>query len=261
MIIGPAISPYSIKTFGGVAINPTIATWVAGLSVPPSAGLLTKLSTLFDTLDGYGITSKLDLFHPFALMETTEQRLTPIVSTSGNIFINVNGCSFDANGVVGDGATSYIDTKYNPVTNGVKFTLNDCCMGVWMKSVSDGAMASMGNADFGVYTTIIPKLGGQHYMALNHSPGWVNYATTPSDGCYAIDRSSSTKVNTWVDGVNTVTDAPQNSVIVPAQDFFVCALNNGGGAGFMSTNKVAIIYAGGSLNQTNMHLALSTYLV
>lgn len=113
-----------IGSGGGSSVTPSalILTWYNSLVVKPSNALLTALNTLVDGLDADGIWSLLDLFGLIGGMETQEQQLRPLITTSGDDFVATDSPTLSVNGVKSDGG--YLDLKWNPTSDGVQYTLN-----------------------------------------------------------------------------------------------------------------------------------------
>ena len=135
---GIGISPYFKKAAAAaVTPSPLIASWYAALSVKPSAALLTALNTLVNGMNTDGDWTELDFLAVVAGMETQEQALLPLKSTSGDIMLNVDlgggGIVIDNSGATANG-TDVINSKWNPNDNGSKWTLNSAFYGVYMQT-------------------------------------------------------------------------------------------------------------------------------
>lgn len=147
--LGLGISPFFYKPTGG-STPPTslLQSWYDSLSVKPSAGLWSDLNTLADTLNAAGKWAEFDFFAMIAAMETDEQRLRPLITTSGSDITAVNSPTLDANGVTGNGTSSYLNFNWNPTAHSVKFTLNNSCYGVYNSTAgTTGNRRYMGVAD------------------------------------------------------------------------------------------------------------------
>lgn len=119
---------------GAVVPSSLILTWYNSLSVKPSSGLLTALNTLADGLYADGNWDKLDLFGLLAGMETQEQQLRPLITTSGDDFVIVDTPTLDSNGVNSNGATGYLDLKWNPADDGSQFSINSAFLSSYIGS-------------------------------------------------------------------------------------------------------------------------------
>ena len=176
---GIGISPYFKKAAAAaVTPSPLIASWYAALSVKPSAALLTALNTLVNGMNTDGDWTELDFLAVVAGMETQEQALLPLKSTSGDIMLNVDlgggGIVIDNSGATANG-TDVINSKWNPNDNGSKWTLNSAFYGVYMQTqtVNTGQI-------FGSYSTPDDVNFYLSQISITQAAGSVS-VTTPSN--------------------------------------------------------------------------------
>lgn len=154
----------------------------------PSASQQSKQNKLLVDLKNAGIWSKLDTFAVFATDGDEDfalidwKRLTQYTAVSSPTF-TVNG------GFAGDGASSYIDTNFNPATSGVNYTLNDAGRYFWVDNrtgtIWEGA-TSAGNSISDNGSSLAKRIN--NIGNLNES---VNFAV---DEFHAINRTSDTNV-------------------------------------------------------------------
>ena len=109
--------------------------WYDSLAVKPSAGLWTDLQILADGMNTDGDWDEIDLFGIVAALETDEQRLMPLKTTSGESTSIVGTMNLSVNGIDNptSAANSGLDLKWNPTDDGVKYTLNSAyygCFGI-----------------------------------------------------------------------------------------------------------------------------------
>lgn len=105
-------------------VNVNLVAWYNALAVKPTQGLLDDLNDMMDSIPQASF-DEADLFHPIAGLETEEQRLKPIKSTSGLDFVKVGTGTLDASGWQGNGTDGYLNLRWQPSTNGVKYLLNN----------------------------------------------------------------------------------------------------------------------------------------
>jgi len=114
--------------------------WYDSLAVKPSAGLWTDLKIMADGMNTDGDWGEADLISVHAGLETDEQRLRPFKTTSGDDFTLLGAPTLSIEGFDSN-SNNGIDSKWNPVDNGVKYKLNDCymaCYGVSKSSTGTG---------------------------------------------------------------------------------------------------------------------------
>lgn len=117
----------------------------------PSVSVRTKQNLLLKTLKTIGVWNKLDVFYvfaqdggrAFATLNWKNPNANQSTLVSSPTFVN-NG------GFTGNGTSSYIDTNFNPATQGVQYTQNDASRYFFMHGISgtgrfDGVMASNSN--------------------------------------------------------------------------------------------------------------------
>lgn len=136
------------KGSSSILPNALLLTWYNSLITKPSDTLMTDLNTLSQGLFDDGNWAKLDLFGLIAGMETQEQRLRPLITTSGDDFVIVGTPILDANGVSDNSGTGYLDLKWNPSIDGSEYTLNSASMLSYSDQQSTlGASFIMGGID------------------------------------------------------------------------------------------------------------------
>ncbi len=204
---------FSSKSFLTKSFKPYISsyiqTWYNSLSTKPSSSLLTDLNNLYDGIYFDGDGQEIDLFHPIAGLETDEQRLRPIISTSGNDFTNVNSAVLSTGGMQGNGVDSYLDLKWLPTDNGVKFTQDSACMGCYSRTNSLSANNDMGCAKTSdaTFLQIYSKYTDNNfYYRINMNTGLPGTIVTDSLSLHAISRNSATTVESWYRGVSQGTE-------------------------------------------------------
>lgn len=254
MILGKSISPFAVK-LSGEYISPLIATWYNSLSVKPSSALLNALNTLVDGLNSDGNWSEFDLFHVIGGLETDEQRLKPLKSTSGLDFTNVNAATLNANGVAGNGTTSYLDLNWNPSTHGVKFTQNSGLLSIYSRTDSNGLFGSIGNYSGSSGSFLLPRISGVFQTRVNG--GLLNATVDNSLGSYTAIRSNSTTLTNYQNGLSISISAAQPSNAILNSNFHLCRLN---GLGYFSARNEALIAVGSSLiSASQLHSRVNTF--
>lgn len=248
-----------------VSPNALIASWYNGLSVKPSDDLLTDLNTLSQSLSDAGIWAELDLFHPIGGLETDEQRLTPIISTSGSNFTNVNSATLDVNGVTGNGTSSYLNLNWNPNTNSVKYTQNSASYGFYNRTNNTGGYSDVGAWDATNGISVNPRFtDDKFYLRINQSNGLGATASvstyTDCRGLIVVERSNATNDGAYRNGSSLFTSA-KNSNGLPNNNIYLCCYNFNGTAANFSTRNYALVFFGSSaINQSNFYTIIQAYM-
>lgn len=161
----------------------------------------------------------------------------------------VNSPTFTATeGFTGDGSTAYIDTGYNPATDGSQYTQNSASMGVWVR----GKGAS-GSHVFGVQTNL--STVAQVRLQSNASDGIAgsvndSAAIGTAAGVYAagllgVNRSGATAEQIYKNGLSVATDT-DSSKALPEDTVALLAYNALGARTSFSDAQLSIFLAGRS---------------
>ena len=118
----------------------------------PSASVQAKQNTLLASLKASGVWAKLDVFYVFAVDNNASAFATlNWKNPNANQSTLVSSPTFVNNGgFQGNGTSSYIDSNFNPATQGVQYTQNNASRYFFTHAISgtgrlDGIMASNSN--------------------------------------------------------------------------------------------------------------------
>ncbi len=157
-------------------VSPYLRRWYDSLGTKPSGALLGALNILVNGLDHDGVYGKIDLLSVVAGMETDEQRLRPLITTSGNdISLVGSSIKLDNSGaslLVKDQNldNSHFELHWIPSLHGVNYKINDAFIGLYLEGVGQ-------NYDMGVIDTTVAN--GIRAAAVN--------VTTSPDGTVSND--------------------------------------------------------------------------
>lgn len=191
------------------------------------------------------------------------------VKSPGNFTcLKVNSPTYDDGaGFTGNGSSSYLNTQFNPATNGVNYTLDNA--GVFHNIKTD--VASNTQLDYGsrnassLQRIFINSRSATDFIvyALHRQSETTGGTNTNSIGFYLNDRNSSAasahhiyRSGALFDGSGTASN------VVPGQSMYICAENNAGSAVNFSTRAVSIFGLGGSLQsiQSDLYTAWTNYI-
>lgn len=164
-----------------------------GYTLPSTAQIL-KQNTLLSSLKTDGVWSKLDTFANFATDGDSNFALIDWKKLTQ--YTAVNSPTFTANeGFMGNGTSSYIDTKFNPSTQGVNYTLINASRYAYVFSGSltqrfDGNSLESNNMRIGSYTT--HKINSGTVNTLNSA-----FTYSATKGMKSIHRTSSTAITLY----------------------------------------------------------------
>jgi hypothetical protein len=128
----------------------------------PSASQRIKQNTLVLALKSGGIWTKLDVLYIFANDGGSNFGTLNWKAPTLNQATLINSPTFTNNqGFTGNGTSSYINTNFNPATQGVNYTLNNASRHNFVRTQSitastlDGVGSGNSNATVGVNTTLL----------------------------------------------------------------------------------------------------------
>jgi hypothetical protein len=169
----------------------------------------------------------------------------------------VNGPTFTPlQGYTGNGTSSYINTGYNPVTNGTKYLQNDATFMVEIK-VADNRTGAFfeycGSTDQSKNNAFNRASNNTQFnWGINNSSTSENTTFSTQLGLLAPERTGSGggASTLYQNGVSIGVGANASGTLT-SQPFFVLATNNGsGGPALWNNGRVRAFAAGGSLGAT-----------
>jgi hypothetical protein len=225
----------------------------------PSGSQQVKQNQLIVDLKNTGIWSKLDSFGVFATDAGSSFALIDWKRLS--LLTAVNSPTFTTNqGFNGNGTSSYINSNYNPFSNGVNFTQNNASLGVYLLSNPSGDFVYIGGySNASILTLVNPNRG----FPLGRMNDTAAFPTTglSATGLISQNRPNSTTRNIYGNGTlhESGTSA---STGVPNANFYILALNDNGGVSLRTTAKVSMHYCASDLtaNQSDFSTAINTYI-
>jgi len=233
------------------------------MTVRPQGNRAFLISDTIRRLKAADIWAKLDVLWMLAAHDAQAGRLNWKAPASFALTA-VNSPTFTADrGYQGDGSTSYLNTGWNPATNGVNYTLNSACTGVYHNTTGgagNDAHVSMGSSDLTNASFIVAHAGSSGNIMrvrVNTATSYNGTATiTTRVGLTVADRSSSILTTLYRDAVAVDTTSNASSAIA-SQPVYLLTLNVAGspGATNYTTARLATAFNGASLT-TTQHTAL-----
>jgi hypothetical protein len=203
-----------------------------------------KQNKLVVDLKNAGIWSKLDTFAVFATDGSSDFALIDWIRLSQ--YTAVNSPTFTTNvGFSGNGTSAYIDTNYNPNTQGVNYTLNNASRIMHLKSpggTDNGYPESSGGLRINVTGNRISNTrnhinAGTNASVLAPPANW----SDPTNGVLRqIHRTSSTDI-AFIANTTVVSTTQTSSSINNANQFILR-----GNSAFLSADNVFALYAMGA---------------
>lgn len=218
----------------------------------PSAGQQIKQNQLMLGLKSSGAWAKLDTFAMFATDGSSNfalidwKRLTTYTA--------VNSPTFTSNGgFAGNGTSSYIDTNFNPATQGVNYLQNNASRYAWANAIN--GTQGFDGIDIGGRNRMIR--GNVATQSINQVGNVLNTAFdfTATIGMKSIHRTSSTNVELF----NAISQSSRtaNSGAIDSKSQFI--LRNGAS---YALHTISMYAMGASLvsENTSFYNAINTYI-
>ena len=239
---------YSPITFGSITLAYSNTVYSRGGSL--TANEVNYLNT-FEASVGSDL-AKMDRLWIHGLSNEIAAK-TSFVNPTSTMITAVNSPTFTANiGFTGNGATSYLNTNFNPATHGVNYTLNNASIFYYERATILGTYCGIGEQQ----SYLFPNLSGSAYFTINNGASNNTFIVANSKGFIFADRSSNNLTTCYKNGVfkstlnNTATNFATNN-------FYLLALLQGGAALYPSPGNVALSGIGGTgINQSNFYNAV-----
>lgn len=241
----------NIGGYTGSGYNQTTTDWLARVQSNGGSVTDTEAAAVNDYTDSIDV-NEFDLLTIHGLQNQIAA-LTPVITVSPTLMTNVNSTTFTAGiGFTGNASTMYINTNYNPSTQGVKYTLNNCSFGVYHNNlVQDGG--AHGWYAGGAQTLLYLPPGLNLYVSMNDISATTSDKAI-TDGLLVNYRDSSTHITAVVNGSES-TPVAQNSVVIPNENV---RLLSGSGALF-NASTISISFLGsGNIDQAAFYTATQT---
>lgn len=226
----------------------------------PSSSQQAQQNQLVLDLKSSGIWALLDVLYVFANDGSSGFATINWKSPSTHQVTLVSSPTWTSNiGFNGNGTSSYLNTNWNPATNGVNYTLNSACFFAYVfddQGVNDLSGSLSGSN--GVF--IRPK--GPSNLTANRINDASNLAVSSTNaiGLHSMVRTGSTARALYKNGSSAGSDS-QVSTAIPSLNLFIGAYNNGGTPALFNTRQWSVFGAGsGSINQSSLYTNINTYV-
>ena len=244
-------------------VNAELTTYTTGLTTALSTSQLRNLDTFITSLKtGLSITNLSDAFDVMYVLagETSESSLRNLVKNAHHATA-VNSPTFTKyEGFKGNGTTSYIDTNYNPSTQGSRFKQNDASIGVYTRDSIKDKGAPTGLTSSSSQSVLVVASTTLYYGCNSSSPSKIIHDGRA--GLYTIYRSAAAATFARVNKIALASSATA-SVAPISGNFWICGRNKTDAAGTYNNNQIAFQFLGKSLSTTHADIivdAIEAYM-
>lgn len=216
----------------------------------PGQDTLLKMAEFIDSLKQNGVWVKIDEMWLFA-NKTSSNALIGLKNKKN--CVSVNSPSFAVyRGFTSNGTTSYLSTQFNLGTEGVNYTRNSACIGVYSRTnASDVGLFDMGCVNSGTDRVFFQTRTGTNFAGrINEADGDV-VSNSDSRGFFIINRSGASATQYYKNGTN-LKSGTTSSTAVPSMVIYILCRNGNGIAGDFSTKQISFALIGGSLSSQDV---------
>lgn len=223
----------------------------------PSWRYITCLNTLIVNLKQAGIWQLLDRFWVFATEHRGHARIS-IVNPTAAALTEVNSPSWTRyHGYQSDGVSSYLNTNYNPVTQGVNFTMNNHKASFYVRSVEQQPVTfDFGSSDG---TNLLGGIADDDFQGINQAQIYdcngsstsAYFANTPATGLYSFYRTTNTSLGVYQRGINLTLNTGSGSttaIVIPSLSLYISCINSTGTSATNFASRQYGLFSFGSAN-------------
>lgn len=252
--LGLSIPEVAGRARGGV--DPATAALVARMTGAPGVARVAAIDALVRALKDSGVWAKLDILYLTAAHDEQAARRNWIADAYNLAAVNAPGFVADR-GFTGDGATSYLDTGFQPGVSSGHAAQDDNHLGVWCRNNISGSGIDLGATNHQINANNSGNLSARNMAGTSNT-----VASGTSVGHSLTSRSAGTGYARYRSGVS-LGDATQASSAAVAVNLYLGCRNASGTPALFSTRQIAAAHAGSALTPvqvSTMYAALSAYL-
>jgi hypothetical protein len=239
-----------------INLDADVATYISGLSTPLSSGQKTLINNFVVGLKSdLSITNLSDMFDVMYILagETAESSLRNLVERHHDATV-VSAMAWTAlEGYTGDGVADYLDTHYNPATEGVNFAQNDASIGMYNRLNVVSQISSWDDV-----ATPSANQSTIHCIA-NHNDSYSRFNNTINDyrtctttdirGLFVINRTGNLYTNNVIYLNKTAPtmsgEGTSNTITPPSLNLYIAAEDKAStGADSFQSQQTSFVFIG-----------------
>lgn len=219
------------------------------------------VNTYVRALKTAGIWTQLDRLWLHATPNQQNARIS-IVNPTSTPITEVNAPTWTASmGYTGNGATMYLNTNFNLLTNGVNYTQNNALIGFYSRTNAANALTIIGSDDAVNYSVFYPCFAGTSYFYLNNAAAGVGALQARSDGFFNSIRTIAARHDYYRNGVSFGSDLIVSTGAPNATLYALCR-NQAGIANQFDVRELSLTCIGaGSINAADFYTATQALAV
>lgn len=230
--------------------------WTSQTSTKENGLITGGLDNFIKASIAHGYWTSFDRIWIFAV-DIQANSCIPINNPTASAATQVNAPTFTAKqGFNGDGSTKYINTNFNPNTQGINFTQNNACHYLYCRSAGTNAT----QYDAGNSNSVVPICyndyalkwsDGKCYSVTNQNAnnGTGGFTNASAAGFWALNRTSSTATEIFKNAVSQKAWS-ETSNTIPNLNDYVCAVNGNPTILGFSTKQFSVRALGSVISST-----------
>lgn len=247
---------------GGYIYQAETVTLLRALTGTYSTARKIQIDKLIKSLKTAGIWSKLDVLQMYAAPTAADAVVNWKSPGTFNATL-VNSPTLEADrGITGDGASSYVNSGFNPTTAAGNYAQNSAGVHIAVKTdIGDNSYVAGVTDTVSIIQLRIRTAANGSVSYINDTTG-VSLANTSSLGLFSLVRTAANAVY-WRRNKISLGTASTNSTAIPTKNIYVGAYNSNGTAASHTTRQIALfaISAGLSTGEADSFAdAVETYL-
>lgn len=255
---GLGFSPQAAASRGRRNQRPLTKALLARMASAQTASRQRLIDDAIRILEASGTAAQVDFLHLEAAADAQAARLNWLAPIYDLTAVGAPVFTADRH-YAGDGATSRLDTGFDPVAAVGKMSTNSASLGIWMPGTAVNGGYPFGNLN----ATIRPREGISSFSArLNNSVTTSISDRSPVAGFYLLNRTNGAGYDVWVNGEKVYTQVAASSAM-SAQVMQILGRQTSNGVFQYNAGPVAASWAGGGLTDVQcvaLYAALSGYL-
>jgi len=163
----------------------------------------------------------------------------------------VNSPAFEVDkGYTGNGTSSYLNTNYNPLVDGVKAVLGDIGFGLYQRaSIGDGTYWLLGATSSTTFRLgILPRFFDTVFASAFTANTSFSNSNTVTQGLFSVSSLDEAQVSVYINGSLDFTETPDQD-IGSFYDIYILCQNSAGTAGNFSVGQVSFAFIGRGLTE------------
>jgi hypothetical protein len=160
-------------------------------------------------------------------------------------------------GYTSDGTHGYINTNYNPSTEGSKFIQDSCSFGVYSRTNSDEVAYALGGSSSGHVINLNLRQSDVSYFNINQATV-ENVANTDSSGMFILTRLGATNTD-YYRNKTKIKDGSNASATPPNRNLYILCANVAGTPLYFTTRQESFVFFGRGLSQTDVNVITNAF--